>query len=445
MPKRESKSLDDCAKEAADNDVRSVVCMFTDTWGIPRGKTVPIEQFLTGAGFSQANVAFSWSPRSDVQPTPWAEMDSEFRDMRVIPDLDSFRIAGWTDGLAVVICDTAEPATGEPVAVDGRPMIKQTLAQYEADGLQVNMAPELEFHLFDQNWQPVSDKTLCYSLDRSDALEPVIGGIREALRKTGIACEASNVEYGQSQIEINLRYTDALTALDETVLFRFITRAIARRHGYNATFMVKPINGGAGSGMHIHQSLVDADGRNIFDGPMDPKHPLPTTAMRSYVAGLLAHQLDLQVVAMPTVTSYRRAEDYSFSPTQVCWGLDNRLVGVRCLTGIGPASRIEVRWGAADANPYLLAQGYLQAGLEGLRGKPDLQPISAGDPHADTTLARVAPSLELALDAFTNSTFARRIYGDLFVDTYTRMQRNELAAFGAHITDWEFARYADIF
>jgi glutamine synthetase len=167
--------------------------------------------------------------------------------------------------------------------------------------------------------------------------------------------------------------------------------------------------------------------------------------MQGYVAGLLRRQLELQALAMPTVTAYRRAEDYSFSPTQICWGLDNRLVGVRCLTPDAAGTRVEVRWAAADANPYLLAHGYLQAGLEGMRADAALQPVSTGDPHADTALARVAPSLEKAVETFHGSEFARRIYGDMFVDTFTVMQHNELAAFGSHITDWEFKRYADVF
>lgn len=439
------RTLDECAKIAEAAGVHSVACLFTDTWGVARGKHVPIRQFLRGGRFNTAAVALSWNPRSDVQPTPWAEMDSEFKDMTVVPDLDTFRVAGWTEGTAVVICDTVDPETGEPTAMDSRAMLKRTLREYAELGLTVNQAPELEFHLFDTDWQPISTKTLCYSIDRADELEPVLGAIREAMLRTGIDCEASNVEYGPSQVEINLRYASGMTAIDETILFRLLTRVVARRHGYNATFMVKPINGGSGSGMHIHQSLVDTDGHNIFATGDNPGHELPSRAMKSYVAGLLRRQLELQALAMPTVTAYRRAEDYSFSPTQICWGLDNRLVGVRCLTPNAAGTRVEVRWAAADANPYLVAHGYLQAGLEGMRDEATLQPVSTGDPHADTALARVAPNLEKAVETFHGSDFARRVYGDMFVDTFTVMQRNELAAFGAHITDWEFKRYADVF
>lgn len=445
MVSAEARTLGECAKIASDNNISTVACMFTDTWGIPRGKRLPLDQFLRGAGFSMAGVAFSWTPRSDILPTPWAEMDSEFRDMNLVPDLDSFRVAGWTEGLAVVMCDAIDPITHAAIPMDARGMVKKSLAEFAEAGYSVNMAPELEFHLFNEDWTPVSDQTLCYSMDRADELEAVIGGIREALLRSGINCEASNVEYGQSQVEINLRYGEALASLDETILFRHITKAVARKHGYHATFMVKPINGGAGSGMHIHQSLVDGSGENAFARADDPAHPVTSEVMRDYVAGLLTHQLELQAIAMPTLTSYKRAEDYSFAPTQVCWGLDNRLVGVRCLTGIGPGTRVEVRWGAADANPYLLAQGYLQAGLAGMREHYTLQNISSGDPHADTSLRRVALSLESAVDAFSASPFARRVYGDMFVDTYTKMQHDEMAAFAAHVTDWEFKRYADIF
>lgn len=439
------QTLTDCAEIARNADVETVICLFTDTWGVPRGKHIPLAQFLRGGSFNTASVAFSWNPRSDVLPTPWAEMDSEFSDMVVAADLDTFRIAGWTERTAVVICDTYDVNTGEPTAMDSRAMVKRSLADFADRGLSVNLAPELEFHLFDKDWKPVSAQTLCYSIDRADELEPVIGDIREALLRTGIDCEASNVEYGPSQVEINLRYSEGITAVDETVLLRLITRAVAKKHGLNATFMVKPINGGAGSGMHIHQSVVDGEGRNIFAVEDNEGHELPSKAMKGYVAGLLRRQLELQVLAMPTITAYRRAEDYSFSPTQVCWGMDNRLVGVRCLTPNEQGTRVEVRWGAADANPYLLTHGYLQAGLEGMEDDAPLQSISAGDPHADAGLTRVAHSLEQAVDAFEASPFARKAFGDMFVETFTVMQRNELAAAGAYITDWEFNRYADVF
>ncbi|MDQ0213324.1 glutamine synthetase family protein [Arthrobacter bambusae] len=436
-------TLEDCARIARENGIHTVECVFTDTWGLPRGKMLPIEQFLTGAGFSIANVAFSWDMRSDIHPTPWSPENSEYPDMHAVPDLPSFRVAGWTTGMATVMCDMHDPKTHERIPLDGRGMVKDTLKEFEALGYRVDMATELEFHLFTSDWQPISDKSYCYSLDRANELEPVIGAIRAALTASGITVEASNVEYGQAQVEINLKYGDAITMLDNTILFRHIVRQVARQHGYNATFMAKPINGGSGSGLHVHQSLWNSDGINVFS-TKDTSDPVHSDLMRRYLSGLVAHQLELQAIALPTINDYKRIVDYSFSPTQVCWGLDNRLVGVRCITDAGPGTRLEVRWAAADANPYLVAQGYLQAGLDGLRNDLPLQPISVGDPHADPALQRVASTLAEAVNTFAGSPFAKAAFGEIFVDTYTAMQRIELAAFAAHVTDWEFNRYHDI-
>lgn len=436
-------ALEDCVKIAQANGIHTVACFFTDTWGLPRGKMMPIEQFLTGSGFSIARVAFSWGIRSGVHPTPWAPVDSPFPDMHAIPDLPSFRVAGWTKGMATVMCDLEDPLTHERIAMDGRAMVKETLKEYEELGYQVDLAAELEFHLFTPDWQPISEKSYCYSLDRADELEPVIGAIRAALTASGIAVEASNVEYGQSQVEINLKYLDALTTLDNTILFRHTVRQVARKHGYNATFMAKPINGGSGSGLHIHQSLCDPEGRNVF-AAKDTQDPIHSDVMRRYLSGLMAHQLELQAIAMPTINGYKRIVDHSFAPTQVCWGLDNRLVGVRCITDKGPGTRIEVRWAAADANPYLVAQGYLQAGLDGIRNDLPLQAISTGDPHGDPTLFRIASTLDEAMNNFSGSPFNKQVFGQIFVDTYGAMQQTELKAFATHVTDWEFDRYHDI-
>lgn len=436
-------TLEDCARIAEENGIHTVECVFTDTWGLPRGKMLPLEQFLTGTGFSIANVAFAWDMRSDIHPTPWSPENSEYPDMHAVPDLRSFRVAGWTAGMATVMCDMYDPKTHERIPLDGRGMVKDTLKEFESLGYRVDMATELEFHLFTNDWKPVSDKSYCYSLDRANELEPVVGAIRAALTASGITVEASNIEYGQSQVEINLKYGDAITMLDNTILFRHIVRLVAKQHGYNATFMAKPINGGSGSGLHVHQSLWNSDGVNVFS-TKDVEGPVHSEVMRRYLSGLVAHQLELQAIALPTINDYKRIVDYSFSPTQVCWGLDNRMVGVRCITDAGPGTRLEVRWAAADANPYLVAQGYLRAGLDGLKHDLPLQAISAGDPHADPKLQRVAATLGEAVNTFAGSPFAKAAYGEIFVDTYTAMQRVELAAFAAHVTDWEFNRYHDI-
>ena len=324
-------TMADCAAVIKANNLHTVECIFTDTWGMPRGKRLPVAQFLTGAGFAISGVAFSWNFRSDVEATPWFERDMGAPDMKAVPDLNTFRIAGWEEGMATVMCDMVDGHTEEPITMDGRGMLKKTIAEFRDMGYLINMATELEFHLFDENWNPISDQAYCYSMDRADELEGVIGGIRHALHRTGIAVEASNVEYGPSQVEINVVYDDALTMMDNTILFRHIVRRVARQNGLHATFMAKPFNGGSGSGMHVHQSLTDLEGTNVFAGE-DSDHAVHSDVMRKYLAGVLRRNLELQIIAQPTINDYKRIVDYSFSPTQVCWGLDNRMVGVRCIT-----------------------------------------------------------------------------------------------------------------
>jgi glutamine synthetase len=423
--------------------VRTVECMLVDTWGIPRGKRVPVEQFLRGTGFHIANVIYTWDPRCGINPTPWVGEKDGFPDMHAVPDPSSFRIAGWAEGVAVVMCDAVDAATGEPVVLDSRGMLKRALADFEARDLHVQTAAELEFYLTTPDGRPVYDDIHCYSFTKGAEYEPVLGEIRESLRRTGIEVEACNLEYGPAQVEINLRYGPTLDTADATVIFKYVVRQIARRHGCDVTFMAKPFQGQSGSGMHVHQSVSDGAGANLF-AAQDLPGPVRSGLMRRYLSGLLAHHKELQAVMIPTINGYKRIEDYSFSPTQVTWGLDHRLVGVRCIADQGPANRLEARWAAADANPYLVLNGCLQAGLDGIREDLPLLDMVTGDPHVDDRWDRLPTSLAEAVTNFEASPFAKRAYGERFVEVFAVMQRHEIATYTAHVSDWETARYRDV-
>ncbi len=146
----------------------------------------------------------------------------------------------------------------------------------------------------------------------------------------------------------------------------------------------------------------------------------------------------------PTINAYKRVEDYSFAPTQVSWGLDHRLVGVRCVVDHGQATRLEARWASADANPYLVLAGCLGAATDGLEQELALPPMVSGDPHVDASLERLPVSLEGAVANFEPSEFARRVYGDVFVDTFLVMLRHEIDLYSKHVTRWERERYQEV-
>ena len=424
--------------------IHTVECVIVDTWGMPRGKRIPVRQFLRGSGYHIANVVYTWDPTCFIFPTPWVDEADGFPDMHAVPDLSSFRVAGWTDGVAIVMCDTVNAETHEPIEMDARAMLKRQLARATGLGFGVDAATELECHFFTEDWKPIYDDINCYSISRGAEMEPYMLDIRESLRRTGIEVEACNVEYGPGQTEINLRYGPMMEMADNTIYFKYIVRLVAKRHGLNVTFMAKPFLLEAGNGMHIHQSLTTG-GASAF-AERDEDSILGNSLMRRYLTGLLAHHKELQLVMTPTISGYKRLQDYSFSPTQVTWGLDHRLVGVRSIVGHGPANRLEARWAAADANPYLVLAGCLGAGLDGIDNEYELMPQVTGDPHADERWERLPVEIGGAIDNF-DTPFTRSVYGDVFVENFVVMQRREAAEFAEHaepgdeVSDWEIRRY----
>lgn len=426
-----------------ENGIHTVECVIVDSWGMPRGKRLPVKQFLRGSGFAIANVVYTWDPTCFLFATPWVDEADGFPDMHAIPDLSSFRIAGWTEGVAIVMCDTVHP-DGRTIEMDARAMLKRQLARAADLGFGVDAASELECHFFTPEWQPIYSDINCYSIFRGWEMEPFMLDIRESLRKTGIEVEACNVEYGPGQTEINVRYGPMMKMADDTVLFKYIVRLCAKRHGLNVTFMAKPFLLEAGNGMHIHQSLT-RNGRNAF-ADHDDDSVLTNRLMRKYLTGLLAHHRELQLVMTPTISGYKRLQDYSFSPTQVTWGLDHRLVGVRSIIDGGAGNRLEARWAAADANPYLVFAGCLAAGLDGLDNDYELMPQVVGDPHTEDRWERLPTGIDGAIENF-DTPFNRATFGDTFVENFLLMQRRELAEFlanadqGEDVSEWELQRY----
>ncbi|HLY50503.1 MAG TPA: glutamine synthetase family protein [Solirubrobacteraceae bacterium] len=426
--------------------VHTVECLFADTWGIPRGKRLSTRHFLSsarGKGFAMANVAFTWDMHSTIFPTEFVNDETGYPDMHVVPDLSTLRLAGWREGTAFCFCNTIDPPTHDPIPFDGRAILGRAVERVREAGYEPVAATELEFHLLNADWTPLYTGVHCYSMQKGAEVEPVVSEIKRALEASGILVESWNVEYGPAQVEVNIDHGPPIDVADATVILKYVVKQVAAGRGLRATFMPKPYISEAGNGLHIHQSLLDSEGRNAM-AEIDDEPPLRSKLMRRYLAGLLTHQIDLQPVNCPTINAYKRVEDYSFAPTQVSWGLDHRLVGVRTVVDQGSATRVECRWGSADANPYYVLAGCLAAGADGLQHAYELPPMVSGDPHVDASLTRLPTSLQEALPGFERSAFARDLYGDVFVDAYLVMLRHELAQFARHVTDWEFERYREV-
>jgi glutamine synthetase len=426
--------------------VHTVECMFADTWGIPRGKRLSAAHFCSaagGSGFAIANVAFTWDMHGVIFPTKFVNDVTGYPDMHVVPDISTLRLAPWREGTAFCFCDTVDPDTDEPIPLDPRAILRRAAERVRSFGQEPVVATEVEFHLCDPDWEPLYTGTHCYSMQKGSEVEPVVTDIKRALEASGIEVEAWNVEYGPAQVEVNLGHGSPVAVVDATIILKYVVKQIAVKHGLRATFMPKPYITEAGNGMHIHQSLLDADGGNAF-AQEDDELPLRSKLMRRYLSGLLAHQVELQAINCPTINAYKRVEDYSFAPTQVSWGLDHRLVGVRSAVGRGRATRLECRWASADANPYLVVAGCLFAGAEGLEHELEVPPMVTGDPHVDASLRRLPTELSEAVDGLEQSTFVRSTFGEMFADVYPVMLRHELEVFARHVSDLERERYREV-
>ena len=424
-------------------EIRTIECVFPDAQGLPRGKRIPARHFLDTAyhGFELANAALVWGRRCDViQNVAYTNFDTGYPDMVAVPDLDSFRPVPWHPGAASVICDCREP-DGREVAVSTRHILKDVLAHARALGYEPKVGAELEFYLLDSSGRPLYEEIDCYSLTRGAVLEPFMERLRDDLAAMGVAIEACNTEFGPAQVEMNMHYADALEAADNTLRFKMAVKEIAQEMGWRATFMAKPLPEQSGSGFHLHQSLAELDGGvNVF-GRSTPGD-LEVGLMGRYLAGLLEHMPALTALGSPTVNAYKRIADHSFAPTQACWGVDNRTVGVRAIAGHKAANRLEWRGGAADANPYLVVAACVAAGLDGIERSLSPSARVTGDAYTRADLPLLPATFESALAVLEHDAFLAGVLGE-FHQVFLALGHYELSLWQSAVTDWERARYID--
>ncbi len=434
------------AELVSEHDVHTVECAFPDSWGALRGKRVPSSQFANVArgGFSLANAAFSWDPLCGIFELDFANAETGFPDMICRPDPSTFRMLTWRDGTGLVMCDATDVHDATPVPLDPRHILRTAERMLAERGYTVRVATELEFYLCDESWTPLYPDIQCYSITKGAELEHVMVDVRRKLEAFGIVVEASNTEYGPAQVEINVKYGSPLEVADNTSLLKYAVKEIARQHGTRATFMSKPFKGFSGNGTHLHVSLWDSSGANVFATNDLDSGFARNSLMRRCVAGLLVHQPELSAVASPTINAYKRFEDHSFAPTHVNWGGDNRGVAIRCVTDHGTATRIEVRTGSADANPHLLIAGQLAAICDGLDTAHELPPMCEGNAYAPQDRPKMPRTLQDAIGCFQAGGLMRRAFGDVYANNVVSLLQNEVDEFGQQVTEWEKTRYMEV-
>jgi glutamine synthetase len=423
--------------------VRQVECLFADLTGYPRGKLMPAGAFAAGQELRIAQAIPMQAVTGEYSDHPIFPQDDP--DIRLVPDLATLRLAPWAPAeapRALAIHDCAE-LDGRPCVFAPRSLLKAVLARYAERGLTPVVAPEIEFYLCAPCADPAEPLhppagrlgrrevgQSAFSLNSLDELGPFWAEFQRALDALHIGADTWIHEVGRSQYEINLLHGHALAVADQAFLFKHAAREIAIAHGMNAVFLAKPMAGEAGSSMHLHVSLVDEEGRNVFSAPDGTEHP----CFRQYIGGLQAHLPDLMLLLAPHVNSYRRFIKGTQAPIHLQWGYDNRSAGLRVPLG-GPASRrVEQRVAGADANPYLAIAATLAAGLAGLDDR-----LQATAPlTSDATHSHALPrSVREAWQCLAESSSARRLLGDEFVTGLLAAKEIELDHFDREISAWE--------
>lgn len=449
-------SLDALRDAVQSHEIDTVLAVFPDLYGRLMGKRVTGHHFLEHIAEGEMHVCdYLLACDMEMDPVPgyrFTSWESGYGDMRYVPDLSTLRRAAWLSQTALVFGDLFTEPGGTPVEPAPRRMLQHQLVRARSAGFTVMGGSEIELYVFNESYASARAKRYdglqtagVYSEDyhilQSTREDDLIGAIRRGLDGSGVPIESSKGEWGPGQQEINLAYSEALTQADRSVLYKHAAKEIADAQGRAVTFMAKWDEKLAGSGMHVHLSLWDTEGkRNLFVGESALGPVRASDTFRWFLGGLLAHARALTACFAPYVSSYKRFQAGSFAPTAIAWSRDNRTAGFR-VVGKGASLRIECRIPGADANPYLVYAGLLAAGLDGIHSRTEPPPVLQGDLYQARDVGRIPTTLREAIVAFEESRLVREAFGDEVVEHYLHFLRTEQRKFDEVVTDWEKARF----
>lgn len=388
-------------------------------------------------------------------------------------DDEEDEFAGDPDGLILPITgslatipwiksDTAQVLTGfaqldgTPSWTDPRNTLARTVAQFTERGLHPVVATELEFYLVTQGEDgtpkpllgqvPGSDRPqegiqYCMADDLIDC-DAFLDDVRQACELHRVPLTAIHAEFSPGQWEINTHHSnDPVLACDHAMLLKRLVKGVARKHGMAATFMAKPFGAIAGSGLHIHASVYDADGSNIFSEPGAGAPPAISDTLRHAIGGLSAAMAESMAIFAPNANSYRRFKPGAYAPVSPTWGYNHREVALRIPVSDDRNRRIEHRVAGADANPYLTMAAMLAGILHGMDHQCDAgQETSAGTDlrSREVTLPQ---RWDNALELFRKADILPRYLGKQYCDYFAKVRQGECDDFHAQVSQLDYDWY----
>lgn len=430
----------DLLKLIEQGEIREVEIAWADHQGYPRGKRIPAEIFVRrlARGIAFANAALSWNYAGDVldgcRLTGW---ETGYPDFFLIPDLTTAYRLPWKDGVAFVQGDLHEgEGDHEIIRTAPRSVLRRVVERLASHGYTARVGIEVEFYLVDDDAVPQTDGIQCYSLAKANELDPTFDQLLHGLNDF-VEIEGSNIEYGPAQCEVNLNHHDPIAAADQAFRLKYGIREVARQHGMVATFMAKPFNVVSGCSMHLHVSLWKDD-EPVF-APINGSEP---ETARWAIGGMMEHLAGITLPGAPTVNSYKRFEHGSFAPLTATWGRDNRTCAIRSLIESPKATRVELRTGASDANPYWATAAMLAAVCAGIETKAD--PGQFGTGNLYNRGRRLPLTLIDAVHELQADSVICEILGEDAVHDLCVISEAEWNAFITTVTQWDYDRYLKI-
>jgi glutamine synthetase len=417
---------------AREKGIRFFLISFTDLLGVQRAKLVPAqaiaEMSVEGAGFA----GFA----------AWLDMSPADADILAIPDPESLIQLPWKPEVGWLAADVHYK--GAPFAKAPRVVLQSVMARAAAQDIHMKHGVECEFFLITPDGSAISDSAdvqakPCYDQDALMRRFDVIAEICGYMVDLGWGAYQNDHEDANGQFEMNWAFDDALVTADRHAFFKFMTRAVAEKHGLRATFMPKPFAHLTGNGCHAHVSLWTTGGANLFEG--DGELGLSDTAY-AFLGGLIAHAPALTAMLNPTVNSYKRlnapvtTSGATWSPNTISYGGNNRTHMVR----IPDAGRLELRLADGAANPYLMPAAILAAGLDGIATRADPGQRLDIDMYVDGHTVD-APTLPLNLLDAVRALQADRTLSDGIgpeaVAAFAKYKHAEWTDYKSQLTEWE--------
>lgn len=424
------------------NRITEVECLIPDFTGNARGKIIPASKFLREGGLRLPEIIFIQTVTGDY-PDDDSMVDPLERDMLLVPDPDTIRFVPWAvEPTAQVIHDCFDH--GELVDIAPRSVLRRVLSFYEKKEWKPVVAPELEFYLvkrnedadypleppIGRNGRPETARQ-SFSIDAVNEFDPIFEDMYDYCEAQELEVDTLVHESGAAQMEINFLHGDAINLADQVFLFKRTMREAAHRHGIYATFMAKPMSNEPGSAMHIHQSLEDMNGNNLFGTPDGGNSEM----FMHFIAGLQKYTPAVTALLAPNVNSYRRLTFGESAPRNVQWGNENRTCGLRIPFSHPSARRVENRFPGADANPYLALAATLACGYLGIQEK--LEPLPEMKSSAYELPYSLPRTLEEALSLLEKCEPIQEILGERFVRAFVAVKNKEYETYFGVISSWE--------